>query len=194
MTGMKLYESVEALAIIDELIEEHADAIRNAGGDIMAVPAIAELLDLAEGTFTEKVERVALKVRELGGAAEIVKAELERLQARKRSYENAAAGLKGYLLRMLQAAGKTKVEGKLATVAIQQNPPALNVPEGTTGEQLVELHEAGFPYITHVPASFGIDKRGLLDAVKATEAAGKDASALLPTGWTVTRGDSLRIR
>lgn len=191
MTGMKLYEAVEALAIVDELIEEHAEAIAAAGGDIMAVPAIADLLDQAEGDFATKVERVALKVRELTGAAEVVKTEVERLNARKKAYENAAAGLKGYLLRMLQAAGKTKVEGKLATVAIQKNPAAVTVPASADLEQ---LWLAGAPGIEVVPPTFTVNKKALLEAVKIAETEGRDVATVLPNGWTVTRGDSLRIR
>lgn len=191
MTGMTLYDAVEALAIIDELIEEHAEAIQAAGGDIMAVPAIAELLDRAEGDFATKVERVALKVRELLGAADVVKTEVDRLTARKRAYENAATGLKGYLLRMLEAAGKTKVEGKLATVSIQKNPPALQVPPDA---DLGELYDAGMRGIVPVPASFALDKKVVLDLVKRAEAEGRDVATVLPRGWAVTRGDSLRIR
>lgn len=191
MTSMKLYEAVEALAIIDELIEEHAAAIAAAGGDIMAVPAIAELLDQAEGDFATKVERVALKVRELAGAALIVKAEEARLTARRKAYDNAAEGLKGYLLRSLQAAGKTKVEGKLATVAIQKNPAALNVPENA---DIAELYEAGMRGVEKVPASYQVNKREVLDAIREIEAAGRVVESYLPTGWTVTRSDSLRIR
>ena len=174
MTGMTLYEATEALHIIEELLVE-------SGGEL--TPEIEELLAQAEGDFATKVERVALKVRELTGAAAIAEEEAKRLTARRRAYENAATGLKRYLESQLRAAGKTKVEGKLATVALQKNPPSLVVPPDA---DLGELLEAGFAYVSET-VSFSVDKRGLLDAVKS----GAD---VLPAGWAVKQDESLRIR
>ncbi len=185
MTGIKLYEATEALAIIDGFLEESQGEI---------TPEIEALLEQAEGTFAAKVERVALKIRELTGAAEIIKAEEERLSARRRAHENAAKGLKTYLQRQLEVAGKDKVKGELLTVATQLNPPVLQVPADTTDADLAELYEAGMRGIEQVPATFAVNKREVLDMVRGAEANGKTADTVLPAGWTVTRSSSLRIR
>lgn len=176
MAGMKLYEATAALAITDEWLDE-------LGGEL--TPEIEALLDEAEGTFAEKVERVALKLKSLEAEAAAIKAEESRLAARRKARENGVTSLKTYLQRNLEAAGKQKVDGLLCTVALQLNPPALSVPANV---DLAELYAAGAPGITLVPESFTLDKRAVLDAVKVS------GEAVLPNGWAVTRSQSLRIK
>ncbi len=176
MTGLKLHEATAALHIVDEWLEEQ-------GGEL--TPELEAILEQAEGDFATKVERVALKVKELDAEAEAIKAEEQRLAARRKARENGAKSLKQYLERCLDAAGKEKVNGVLVTVAFQLNPPALSVPADA---DLKELYEAGAPGITLVPSTFTVDKRAVLDAVKAS------GESVLPNGWAVTRARSLRIR
>lgn len=172
---MKLYEATAALRITDEWLDE-------AGGEL--TPELEALLGQAEGDFAEKIERVALKVRELEAEAEAIKAEEARLAARRKARETGAKSLKAYAQRCLEDAGKEKVNGLIVTVALQQNPPSVAVsPE--VDER--ELYEAGCPYVERVPERFVLDKRAVLDAYKQNPAA-------LPNGVTVTRSTSLRIR
>lgn len=173
---MKLYEATDALRIGDEWLEE-------AGGEL--TPELEALLDSAEGTFSDKVERVALKVRAFEAEAKAIKEERDRLQARVMARENAAKSLKAYLQRCMEAAGKDKVNGLLVTVAVQQNPPSVQV--GPMVDEL-ELYEAGCPYVERVPERFVLDKRTLLEDYKAM------GERVLPSGITVTRSTSLRIR
>jgi chromosome segregation ATPase len=114
-----LYERTEALRLVDEWIAEHEEEILAAGGDLDALPELRALLDQAEGDFKDKVERVALKVRELTATADAVKAEADRLKNRVNALDNAAASLKEYLKRNMEAVGVQKVNGLLATVAVQ---------------------------------------------------------------------------
>lgn len=176
MAGMKLYEAAEALHITDEWLEE-------LGGEL--TPEVEALLNAAEGDFAEKAERVALKIKALESEAKAIKEEETRLTARRKARETGAASLKAYLQRNLEAAGKDKVNGLLVTVALQLNPPALQVPAHV---DLAELYEAGAPGITLVPESYTLDKRAVLDAVKVS------GEGVLPNGWAVTRSQSLRIR
>jgi hypothetical protein len=180
MTSLKLYEAVEALGIIDEFLEE-------SGGEL--TPEIEALLAKAEGDFDTKVERVALKVKELEGAATIAKAEKDRLASRQRKYENAATALKTYLARQLEAAKKEKVEGEIVTVAFQKNPESVEAPADL---DLVN----GVPaiFVRTVPATHELAK----DVVKAhlqAVAAGTEArNPKLPEGVKLVRTKSLRIR
>lgn len=176
MAGMTLYEATAALAITDEWLEEH-------GGEL--TPEIEALLEQAEGDFATKAERVALKVTSLEAEAKVVKEEEDRLAARRKARETGAKSLKAYLVRMLDAAGADKVNGTLVTIAFQNNPPAVQVPDGT---DLRELYEAGAPGIERVPETFAVKKAAVLDAWKVS------GDAVLPNGWTVTQGRSLRIR
>lgn len=184
-TGLKLYEAVEALGLVNGWIDEHADELLAAGGELS--PELAELLDQAEGDFAEKVERVALKVRSLEAEAAAIKVEEARLSQRRKAVENAAASLKQYLHRGLDAAGEKKVKGTLVTVALQANPPA--VAGELTREQLEERYmesKGADPFVTLVPESFTLNKKAVLEAFRAERP--------LPEGVSVVQGVSLRIR
>lgn len=173
---MKLYEAVEALAISESWLEE-------AGGEL--TPEVEALLEAAEGDLHDKIEQVALKVRSLEVEAEAIKSEADRLLSRAKSRSTGAASLKEYLRRQMEAAQTDKVVGKLCTVALQLNPPALQVPDDA---DLGELYEAGCLGIGVVPETFKVNKKVLLDAVKTF------GESVLPKGWSVTRSSSLRIR
>lgn len=173
---MKLYEATQALGITEEWLEE-------TGGEL--TPELEALLDAATGDFSEKVERVALKVKALEAEAKAIRDEESRLSARAKSRETGAKRLKEYVQRQMEAAGKDKVNGLLCTVALQMNPPAVFVPDTL---DLGELYEAGCPGIELVPERFVVNKRELLDAYKVK------GEAVLPNGATVTRSTSLRIR
>ena len=175
--SIKLYEAVEALGTTEEWLDE-------AGGEL--TPEVEALLDGAQMAFAEKVERVALKVKALESEAEAISAEAARLTARAKARTTAAKSLKAYLQRCLEVAGETKVNGLLCTVALQTNPPAVTVP-AWTDEELRELFEAGAPGVELVPERFVVNKKDLLAAYHRSEDA-------VPTGVTVTRSTSLRMR
>lgn len=177
-----LYERTEALNIVAAFIEEHADVIAENGGTLP--DELAALLDDAEGEFDSKVEHVALFIRSLGHTADAIKAEEDRLSARRKAIANAAASLTNYLHAHLAGAGKTQVKGVLATVAIQQSPPSVTSSLDECGLRNLAQHAPSFVKI--IPEQVALDK----DAVKRAYAAG-DA---LPEGIAVTRGTHLRIR
>ncbi len=174
-TKLTLADAVEALVISESWLEE-------AGGEL--TPEIEAILEQAEGDLKDKVERVALKVRQLEGMAKAIEDEADRLYARAKARANGAKSLKAYLERCLEAAGLTRVDGLLVTVAMQKNAPAVQVPPDA---DLAELRAAGFPYLRVIPEKLEVDKKALLDAAKANAAA-------LPTGWAITQGQSVRIR
>lgn len=179
MVGIKLYEATEQIEVVNGWIEEHADEILANGGELP--PELAQLLDEAEGTLAVKAERVALKVRELQGEAEMVKAEADRLTQRARTAKNAAESLKAYLLRALEVAGIPSIKGELVTVSLQKNPPAVH-----TTHEPEEVTEGNITFVRVIPEQVVWDK----DAIKATWKAG----LALPEGVTVAQAMGLRIR
>jgi hypothetical protein len=183
--SIKLYEAVAQLETVNAWIDEHADDILAAGGQMS--PELEALLNEAEGTFKEKVERTALKVRELEAEADAVKVEVDRLTQRAKTATNAAASLKAYLMRCLTDANETTVKGTLVTVAIQQNPPKVDgdIPRETL-EEWYHQSKGQNPFVTVVPEQFTVNKKAVLAAAKE----GKD----IPAGLAVSRSASLRIR
>ena len=123
---LKLYEHVDDYRTILDWIEEHADEIEAAGGE---VPEYLEgLLDAAVEGLEEKVKRTALVVQNLGANAKAAKSEADRLAATARTYERQAEVLKRYLKIQLERAGVPRVETELVKARIQTNGRPTIVP------------------------------------------------------------------
>ena len=179
---LRLYETLEALDILDELIAEHAAYIGEAGGDIEAIPEIAELLAFAEGQFEEAAERWGLKIRTLLAEAQYVESEIGRLSSIAKSKTNAANGLKSYLKRMLEVRNIQKVQTPLVRLRIQKNSQAS---VSATSETVIEtLYAAGSEFIRR-KESYDLDREKILEA--------QDRGEALPEGIVVLRGSHLRV-
>jgi hypothetical protein len=183
VTTVHLYDLANARAILDEFLAETEGEV---------TPALEELIEQLDGDVTDKVERVALYIREQLATAAAVKEEEARLAARRKSHERAAEGLKNYLQRQLERLGKTKVDGVLCTVALQPSPPS--VKSTLTQQQLQDLwdtHEGDVigvwrPLLVEIPEQYALDKRRVLDAYKAGQR--------LPDGVSIEQSAHLRIR
>ena len=178
MSSLKLYEASEALEIVESWIEEHADELLANGGELS--PELAALIDQARDAFEGKVERVALKVRELLATAQAVELEEKRLGQRRKALENAAAAIKAYLKIHLERTGETKIQGTLATVALQKNgQPSITV----------EVPVDSLPpqwTVQPPPPPLVLNRDEVVAAFKA--------GTPLPEGITVTVGSHVRIR
>ncbi|HEY2851119.1 MAG TPA: siphovirus Gp157 family protein [Gemmatimonadaceae bacterium] len=179
---LRLYDAIEALDILDELIEEHAAQIEASGGDIEAIPAIAELLAFAEHDFEATVERYGLKIRTLLAEAEGAKVETDRLQAVVNRKTNAAKRLKEFLKRNLESRDVRKVVTSLVTVRIQANgqPSVRAASEGL----IEELYASGSEFIRRKEI-FDLDR----DKILAARENGEE----LPAGILVEKGSHLRV-
>lgn len=131
-TTLKLYEATEALGIVRAWVDEHAEQLLAADGELPA--ELAALLDQAEGDFVTKVERVGLYVRELLATAGAVTAEVERLQHRADTLTRTAEGLKDYLKIQLTVAERLKVETPRLTASVVRNssPTCVALPDAAT--------------------------------------------------------------
>ncbi len=179
---MRLYDTLEALDILDDLIAEHADRINAMGGDIEAVPEIAELLAFAEDQFEGAVERWGLKIGTLLAEAQGAKLEADRLAMIVKRKENAAARLKEYLKRQLEGRHLTKVKCPLVTVRIQKNsqPSITAISEST----IEELFVAGSPFAAQ-KVEFVLNREAIVRAEKEGET--------IPQGIVIHRGTHLRL-
>ncbi|MDB4884053.1 MAG: hypothetical protein JWL95_2819 [Gemmatimonadetes bacterium] len=189
LKGLRLYEATAALNQVREwLVESEGEW----------TPEIEALMDLAEGDFAAKAERTALFIRELATDAETIlsvagplEREAKRAKARANAKQRAVDSLKSYLVRQLEAAGKTKVEGLFAIVRLQNNPKAAVTGAGAlTQDTLEQLHDAGSPFARYVPPTVG---RFEVDADAIAAAWKADNAITLPEGVTVTQPQHLRI-
>lgn len=163
---MKLWE------ITDEYESVLMEIFANEGE---LTPDLEAKLDDLEGSFLEKVERVALKIRELEGDADKAKAEKDRLYAIEKSYRSSASSLKDYLMRQMGRTGQDRVLTPKARVRIQKN----SQPSIQWTKEPEEIPE-DYRRVTITP-----DLRVLKEDMKA----GADA----PEGFIVEYGSHLRI-
>ena len=114
---MKLYELATEYEIAKQEIQE-------AGLDPQT---LADTLDGLAWDFEQKIEKVALYRRGLAKEAELIKDEIERLQARKKSLDSESDWLKGYILTNMQNTGINKVKTPMITVSKMKGRESLKV-------------------------------------------------------------------
>lgn len=177
MTTVTLYQIADMRDVLDEWLAESEGEV---------TPELQQLLDELEGKANEKIERVGLYVREQLALASAIDEEAKRLAARSAARKKAAEGLKAYLKANMERLGTKKVEGLLATVAIQNNPPAVTCP--LTEDQLKDAFLGSSPVGQFVreTVSYRVDRDAVMMAHKAGDT--------LPADIAVTVGSHVRIR
>ena len=173
---LSLHDIGEAQDILDSLLVESEGEL---------TPEIADLWEQLSGQTDEKIERWGLWLRGQTLQAELIKAEEERLTARRKAIENAVKRGKDGLQFHMKRLGRDTVKGKLLTVALANNPPSVKG-EVDAAALWGDEDNAFRALIKYVPESFVLDRRAVLDAFKAGQP--------IPAGLTVEQGQSLRIR
>jgi hypothetical protein len=175
MTSTTLYELANARDILDGWLAE---------SDGEVTPELEALLSEVDAKADDKIERVALYIREQKALADAAKVERDRLNGIASARLKAAESLTSYLHREMDRLGKDKVNGVLATIALQKNPPS--VKGDLSEEELRTLYASGPAIVKHVPESFVLDRKAALAAHKAGQ--------VLPSGLTIEQSIGLRIR
>lgn len=112
---MKLYEFTQNyLQLIERADEIDEDVL------IDTIASIKESLQ-------DKAENIAKLVRSFEADTKTIKAEEERLKAKRKTLENQIAYLKQYLFDQLEIMGIEKIKRPLFTISIQANPPGVDV-------------------------------------------------------------------
>lgn len=172
-----LYELAEMREILDGWLSESEGEL---------TPELEALLNEHNERADEKIERVALYIREQLAQAKAIKEEEERLSARRKAREKAAESLRQYLHRQMESLGKTEVKGLLATVKIQQNPPAVQSTLTSDDLERIFLTVGDSDLVRYIPPSYALDKVAVSNAVKNGRA--------LPEGISLVRTAAVRIR
>jgi len=178
MTGIKLYELTEARDILDLFLAEEEG---------VETPEIAALFAELAGDIDEKVERTALWIKEKDAESAALKAEEQRLAARRKTIENRVDRTKRYLEYQLELLGRDKVNGLLVTVALQLNNPKLvgELSQDQLADLEVEHVDVLRGCVKLIPAARQLDRGQALLALKEGHAI---------AGLSVERSRSLRIR
>lgn len=116
------------LPALYELTQQHRELERLAElSDELPVEVIRDTVEALEGTIQEKAVSVAAVVRNLEAHAEMVANAAKALRERAMRAEARAESLRAYLLFNLQTCGITKVECPEFTLAVRNNPEAVNI-------------------------------------------------------------------
>lgn len=109
---LRLYEVAEELEVVMLTLEENEGEL---------TPELAALLDAWGMAFDAKVENVVHVIRNLEATAEVVRKEAQRLAAVARVRENAADGLRRYLLDQMERARRDEVKTTLVSVRVSRS-------------------------------------------------------------------------
>jgi transcriptional regulator of heat shock response len=142
---MKLYELAQNYANLLEMSEE------------MDPEVLKDTLSSIQEEIEDKAENIAKLIRNLEADAKIIREEEKRLAERRQSIEKKIDYLKQYLQEQLEVAGLQKVKRPTITVAIQNNPPSVEIAD----ENLI-------PSDYKIP-QFKIDKKSIMERLKNGE-------------------------
>lgn len=147
------------LPALYELTQQHRELEQLVELDELPAEVIRDTLEGLQGTIQEKAISVAAVVRNLETHAEMVSAAAKQLRERAARAEARAESLRAYLLFNLQSVGITKITAPEFTVAVRNNPEAVNIADGA--EIPAEF------YVPVPPPPPRLDKTALKAALKA---------------------------
>jgi DNA polymerase elongation subunit (family B) len=154
----KLYELVDLRRVIDTALEATEGELTD---------DIAAALDQWTEKFDAKAESIALYLVDLEGDAAKIKAEEERLAARRKAILKRCEWLEQYVQKGMEQTGRTKIEGALKTLSLRKNTKVEEVVPIAPDE--MEFFAERFPdFVRTVPASFALEK----DAIKRASKSG----------------------
>lgn len=161
----KLYELTDMYQNIWNLVENEDIDLDN----------LEMALKTIEDSLESKAEGIAKIIKSIESDAAVLKEEETRLASRRKALENKKENIKSYLKEQLSLAGIDKVKTPLMTIALQNNPPSVNV-----------IEEDKIPKQYKVETvSISLARREMLEALKA--------GAVIP-GVEIKQEKSLRIR
>lgn len=90
---------------------------------------LADTFEAVDGELELKAESYAKVMKNLEGDLAGIKAEIDRLTAKKRAIENNIKNMKATLQSVMEVTGKTKFKTELFSFGIQKNAPSVVIDE-----------------------------------------------------------------
>lgn len=163
-----LYEVTGEILQLQSMLEDDFDP-----------EVLADTLEAVQGEYEFKLEAYCKVIKNLEADVSAIKAEVDRLNTKRKTLENNVDRLKKAMFDSMKATNTPKVKGTLFTVAIQKNGGKIPVimAEGTTTDHLPDQ----LVVVTEKPN---------LDAIREVLESG-----ITVEGFTLgERGESLRIK
>lgn len=131
---MRLYE------IADDYMRL-MDAIEN---DDIPETALADTLESIVSLLEDKADNIACLIKNLMAEAEAIKAEEDKLKARRTAKLKRAEALTEYLSECLTNAGHTKIETARNVISFRKNPPAVTFVNEAAFIEWAKVHNDSF--------------------------------------------------
>ena len=162
-----LYELSSQLARITEVVISEEGVISE---------TLEAELDNILPQITDRASNLGRWIRNIDGNIEAVESEIVRLKKRKEVNDHLKDRLKAYLKDSMEKAGMDKIDTGIMVLAIQRNPPSVDV-----------VDEGSIPasYKDVIPEQYVISKKRILEALKAGEEV---------KGVVLHQGTHLRLR
>lgn len=112
------------MGIISELYElsnDYLQVLDMMDDDTWDEQTVRDTLEAVEGEFDYKADSMAKIIKSLQAKSDAVKEEIDRLTARRKSFENKAEFFKAVLFQNMQVIGKKKIKTALFTISIAKN-------------------------------------------------------------------------
>ena len=161
-----------------ELTNDYMELLQMAEDPDIDEQAFADTLEGIEGALEDKADGYAKVMRMLEADAKGIRAEEDRLSARRKTIENNIKRMKQSLQYAMEATGKTKFKTQLFSFNVQNNPASVVMDE----QDIENIPERFLKY-----KDPDIDRKAIKDAIKAGD---EDAMAI--AHMEQTKG--LRIR
>lgn len=126
---------------------------------------MADTLESIDDAIEVKAENICKVLSEMEGNMSIIECEIDRLVEKVKRENKRHEALKTYLLTSMEATDKKKIETPLFTVTRMAGRDKVSV-----------VNEGSIPmdYFNEIPASWKLDKKDLLDALKKGDVDGAE--------------------
>lgn len=165
------------MANIYEITQDYLTIMRMMEDPELDPQTLADTLEAVEGELEVKAENYAKIMRNLEGDIVAIKAEIDRLSAKKRAIENNIKFMKETLQEAMIITGKTKIKTDLFDFNIQRNVPSVVIDTD-------DVFKIPDEYLKYKEPE--VDKAAIKEAIKK----GADLTGIAH----LEQGSSLRIR
>lgn len=162
------------MAKLYELTEHYNNLLDLINNEEVPKELIEKALSEVNEEFEVKAENIAKLIKSLEVDVNGYKEEEKRMSTQRKYLENKISNLKEYLDGSMKALDKQKIKGKVFTLAIQKNPPSV---------EILNLECIDNKYLILQDPT--VDKKAILEDLK---------NNIEVTGATIKQTESLRIR
>lgn len=168
------------MSTLYEITGEFLELLNMLNDDEVDEQLILDTIEGVECEFEEKADNIAKFIRTLEGNIDAINKEIERLNNRKKTFENKIKNIKQYLYNSMKVIGKTKFTTNLFSFNIQKN----------SGKRTLTITKD----IELIPEKFKIKQPDKIDGDKVRDYLKELGTDECDFAYLEPQGESLRIK